>query len=109
MISLIKEKSYDKRIDEFMQSECVICFEEFQKGAPVRQIPLCHHLFHTKCIDGWFRAKLTDAAHRCPLCNCEITLDKIKIAIKRKREDKRGKNFAIGNGKVQVMPAYSAN
>lgn len=29
LIALIKEKKYDKRMDEFKQNECVICFEEF--------------------------------------------------------------------------------
>jgi len=89
LISLIKEMPYDKRIDEFKQAECVVCFEEFQTDAMVRQIPLCRHLFHSKCIDGWFRAKLTDVAHRCPLCNCEITLEKVRESLKKQRDKPR--------------------
>jgi hypothetical protein len=45
-------------MDQFKQAECVICFEEFQQGVPVRKIPICQHVFHSKCIDEWFKAKL---------------------------------------------------
>jgi hypothetical protein len=61
MIELIKEKPYDKKMDDFMQMECVVCFETFENGTNVRKLPTCHHLFHTKCIDGWFRAKISEA------------------------------------------------
>jgi hypothetical protein len=30
LIGLIRERPYDKGIDQFKQTECVICFEEFQ-------------------------------------------------------------------------------
>ena len=29
LLSLIPERHYDKRLDEFKQYECVVCFEEF--------------------------------------------------------------------------------
>lgn len=88
LISLIKERMYDKRIDEFKQSECVICFEEFQKGVLIKKIPVCHHIFHTKCIDDWFKAKMMDPSHKCPMCNAEITVDIVKDALKKKREER---------------------
>lgn len=95
---MIREKSYDKRIDEFMQLECVICFEEFQKGVPIRQIPICHHIFHSKCIDSWFRAKnSSDFAHKCPLCNTEVTLATVKEALKKSNNEKKpGVAFQTG-------------
>ncbi|TNV85302.1 hypothetical protein FGO68_gene9949 [Halteria grandinella] len=110
LIELIKEKSYDKRIDEFMQLECVICFEEFQKGVPVRQIPICHHIFHSKCIDSWFRAKnSSDFVHKCPLCNTEVTLAAVKEALKKNNTDKKSKQpgdaaFQMGLNK-QARPS----
>ena len=30
LIGLIRERPYEKGIDQFKQAECVICFEEFQ-------------------------------------------------------------------------------
>jgi hypothetical protein len=82
LIELIKEQSYDKKLDPFNLPECVICFEEFSIGAPVRKIPVCQHVFHSKCIDEWFHAKLQDSTHKCPLCNADINYDKVLEAIK---------------------------
>jgi len=89
IISIIKEKKYDKRMDEFKQNECVICFEEFLKGMPIRKIPICRHLFHTKCIDNWIKSKITEGSPKCPLCNAEITYEKIKESIRERKEQRR--------------------
>lgn len=89
LISLIKEKKFDKHIDEYKQNECVICFEDFIKGISVRKIPTCRHIFHTNCIDNWFKSRIAEAVHKCPLCNGEISIDKIKEAIKKRREERR--------------------
>lgn len=103
MISLLKERTYDKRIDEFKLAECVICFEEFQRGVSVRKIPICRHIFHTVCIDGWFRAKINEATHHCPLCNASINYRILMEAIKKKKEESRA-NFTqkIGDGVQRV-------
>jgi RING-like zinc finger len=58
LIGMIEEQPYDKTLDPFKLAECVICFEEFQTGVNVRRIPICQHVFHSKCIEDWFRAKL---------------------------------------------------
>ncbi|CDW81538.1 ring-h2 finger protein [Stylonychia lemnae] len=88
LIGLIKEEKFEKAMDEFKQNECVICFEDFQRGKSVRKLPTCKHLFHTNCIDGWFKSKITEAVHKCPLCNGEISIDKIKEAIIKRRQEK---------------------
>ena len=82
LIEIIKEQSYEKKLDPFNLPECVICFEEFLVGAPVRKIPICQHVFHSKCIDEWFRAKLQDLTHKCPLCNADINYDKVVEALR---------------------------
>ena len=41
LIELIRERPYDKSLNHFKQAECVICFEEFQQGVPIRKIPIC--------------------------------------------------------------------
>jgi hypothetical protein len=76
-------------MDEFKQYECVICFEEYQKGVPIKKIPICNHLFHSKCIDNWFKSKIEDEVHKCPLCNADVSIEKVKEAIKKKKEDRR--------------------
>jgi len=82
LIDLIKEMPYDKKLDPFKLAECVICFEEFQIGASVRKIPVCQHVFHSKCIEDWFRSKLQDITHKCPLCNSDINQEKVIEALK---------------------------
>ncbi len=77
----------------------MICFEEFQKNVPIKKIPICRHVFHSKCIDNWFKSKIEDEVHKCPLCNAEITIANVKEAIKKRKEDRR-KNF---HGKVNQM------
>lgn len=101
MISLIKERTYDKRIDEFKLAECVICFEEFQKGVLVRKIPVCRHIFHTSCIDGWFRAKINEATHHCPLCNASINY-RILIEVINKKKEEYKSSFAQKDGRANV-------
>ena len=78
-------------MDEFKQNECVICFENFTRGVSVRKLPTCRHLFHTSCIDNWFKTHIADASQRCPLCNGEVTIEKVKQAIAKKREEKRNR------------------
>ena len=81
----------------------LICFEEFQRGVSVRKIPICRHIFHTVCIDGWFRAKINEATHHCPLCNASINYRILMEAIKKKKEENRA-NFTqkIGDGVQRV-------
>ncbi len=101
LMTLIKEKRYDKRIDDFKQTECSICFDEFKKGIQVRKIPICRHIFHTKCIEKWFKSKEGELVHKCPLCNCEITVEKIKEIMKKRKEEAAQRRL----GKVTaIMP-----
>ncbi|KAJ7520536.1 hypothetical protein O6H91_19G010000 [Diphasiastrum complanatum] len=47
--------------------ECVVCLCEFEDKAKGRFLPKCRHIFHTDCIDMWFRSHST-----CPLCRLNI-------------------------------------
>lgn len=76
-------------MDEFKQNECVICFEDFVKGSMIKKIPICHHIFHSKCIDNWFKAKIEDPSHKCPLCNCELTNENVREAILKRKEERK--------------------
>eukprot|EP01063_Lacrimia_lanifica_P000495 TRINITY_DN10254_c0_g1_i2.p1 TRINITY_DN10254_c0_g1~~TRINITY_DN10254_c0_g1_i2.p1 ORF type:complete len:310 (+),score=59.45 TRINITY_DN10254_c0_g1_i2:65-994(+) len=45
--------------------ECGICFEEFEEGAEVYNVP-CYHVHHKHCIEAWWRVDPS-----CPVCRGE--------------------------------------
>lgn len=67
----------------------MICVEEFKKNVKIRKIPICKHIFHKECIDNWFKSKIEETSHKCPLCNSEITIEKVKEAKKLNKEKRR--------------------
>lgn len=42
---------------------CSICLNNYSVAELLCRLPDCKHIFHVKCIDGWFQ---TDTS--CPLC-----------------------------------------
>ncbi|KAL6532789.1 hypothetical protein OROGR_013749 [Orobanche gracilis] len=49
--------------------DCPICLDSFQEGDLCRNIPVCKHLFHAKCLDKWIVKKPT-----CPVCRSRVHL-----------------------------------
>ncbi|MCO5562735.1 hypothetical protein L7F22_016367 [Adiantum nelumboides] len=47
--------------------ECVVCLTEFEEQEPLRQLPICKHVFHQDCIDMWLFSHST-----CPLCRRNV-------------------------------------
>jgi len=48
---------------------CIICFENFEEGDPLRVLSTCGHTFHLECIDRWaFVAAGKRTEPQCPLC-----------------------------------------
>ena len=47
------------------EATCCICFEEYDHISRVRETP-CNHLFHSKCLMEWVKAKLPNPD--CPYC-----------------------------------------
>ncbi|KAL7265593.1 hypothetical protein ACSBR1_003384 [Camellia fascicularis] len=47
--------------------ECSICLGGFQDGEKVKVLPMCHHGFHSKCVDKWLRTRSS-----CPLCRASV-------------------------------------
>ena len=43
--------------DDFDQKDCVICINAFTNMDMVTKIPTCHHVFHKKCAQQWFKSK----------------------------------------------------
>ena len=52
------------------QTNCPICFEDYQKDETVRVLK-CGHQYHPKCIDLW----LMECKMVCPLCQRRIDND----------------------------------
>lgn len=67
----------------------------------IRKIPTCRHVFHTKCIDSWFQSKMSEPNQRCPMCNTEITVAKLKEALKAKPEESKKQPKDDPNAKLK--------
>ena len=52
-----------KKNDQLLESNCLICIEDFKEGEYKRELPKCHHVYHKKCIDKWLKKSAT-----CPVC-----------------------------------------
>lgn len=44
---------------------CSICFEDYKVNEFKRELHICKHTFHKKCIDKWF---LKNSKLECPIC-----------------------------------------
>lgn len=65
----IWEVRENKRHDN--NNNCVVCLYEFKIGDIISALPCCH-VFHSECIQNWFRNELT-----CPVCKFQVTLSSI--------------------------------
>jgi len=57
---------------------CIICFEEYDAGDPIRVLPQCGHEFHVECVDQWAYTYASSDTNRrnqspsCPLCKVAL-------------------------------------
>jgi hypothetical protein len=51
---------------------CSICCEDFRNGIEVKRLPVCHHMFHQKCIEEWLVINPL-----CPMCRSNVRLNLI--------------------------------
>ena len=54
-------------ISALVEDNCAICQDAMERGAQVRKINYCGHIFHKECIDAWF-----DRNVHCPTCRHDI-------------------------------------
>ncbi|KAI3446675.1 hypothetical protein Pfo_003340 [Paulownia fortunei] len=69
-------------------SDCAICLDSFEEGDDCRNIPVCKHLFHAKCVDRWIRKKAT-----CPVCRARVDLDPAGLSGSRMSGDDQWKRL----------------
>ena len=55
-----------RKIVNVPENKCPICLDEFKLGEYFRELQLCNHIFHKKCIDKWFLADVFNM--NCPIC-----------------------------------------
>ncbi|UJR36294.1 hypothetical protein I4U23_029023 [Adineta vaga] len=46
---------------------CAICLENFDPSIEVKQLPICHHIFHMNCLTEWLLRH-----GNCPMCRTRI-------------------------------------
>ena len=49
---------------------CSVCLEHFKTSSPIRVLP-CKHVYHTTCIDLWFKDNHVSATQICCLCKMD--------------------------------------
>ncbi|KAG5616272.1 hypothetical protein H5410_016096 [Solanum commersonii] len=54
------------------EAECCICLGVFQNGDKLKLLPVCHHCFHSECVDKWLTTRST-----CPLCRAQLRFDSL--------------------------------
>lgn len=79
-IDLLRQFSFhDAKGGKYDMAECSVCMEGFREGEKIRELPICGHVFHQKCVDEWLSLRPS-----CPICrmNTAVALE----TEKRKRE-----------------------
>lgn len=50
--------------NQYNQTNCTICLNNFENQEELLQINQCNHAFHEKCLEDWMTHNM-----KCPLCN----------------------------------------
>lgn len=59
---------------ELRESFCSICHEEFIDDDYLREVLLCHHLFHESCLEYWL-----SKCESCPLCGSVLEREYLRV------------------------------
>lgn len=51
-----------------LHPSCAICLENFDSSSEVKQLPICHHVFHSNCLMEWLRQH-----DSCPMCRTNLS------------------------------------
>lgn len=86
---IIGKPSFIKKNDELLhnQEECIICTEKYEHKQYKRTLNCCHHAYHKKCIDKWFKKNSS-----CPNCRhdfLEVKNQEINTTQEINEDDKK--------------------
>mmetsp|Transcript_18337 Transcript_18337/g.16214 ORF Transcript_18337/g.16214 Transcript_18337/m.16214 type:complete len:104 (+) Transcript_18337:855-1166(+) len=48
---------------------CIVCMEKFKNQENVHLTNECQHMFHTDCLEGWYKMVGHTTELPCPYCN----------------------------------------
>ena len=65
-IKRIAERAWSYNSD---QTECLVCFENFERFQKIKVLGGCDHQFHSPCLDSWLQDD-----KRCPTCQMEVNI-----------------------------------
>jgi hypothetical protein len=51
------------------EGTCSVCLDDFQEEELIKELPLCHHLFHAHCLKQWYEMSKVDT---CPVCRSKF-------------------------------------
>ncbi|XP_078431683.1 E3 ubiquitin-protein ligase RHA2B-like [Wolffia australiana] len=51
-----------------LAEQCSVCLDAVNTGPRVQQLPCCRHIFHSLCLEEWFR----QCKPSCPLCRSPL-------------------------------------
>lgn len=77
--------------------ECSICIENYRHGDILYKIMNCAHYFHKSCVEKW-----NIRSNSCPLCRCDIDVDR-KIGEEKRDEQSL---IAINTGYEVFSSSY---
>ena len=69
----MSKTEYKKIRTRFDQSNCIICFDDFEPTSEVCMTNECNHVFHFDCLKSWFDNVRISRDLTCPICNTVIT------------------------------------
>ena len=62
-----KLRQYPYNSPTMVEDECTVCMETFCTNDQIRELPICGHTFHKKCVDEWLSLHAT-----CPICRKNV-------------------------------------
>ncbi|CAI2364334.1 unnamed protein product [Moneuplotes crassus] len=72
----------EDRESRYDQTECVICLDSFVADRKICMINACGHIFHSECLEEYFKIKQRLGDFICPLCKTSI-----RVQIVTKEDD----------------------
>lgn len=68
--SLYPQRRFDQLVSFSISETCSVCLERFKASSEIRILP-CKHVYHTACIDLWFRNNHVPFTQICCLCKLD--------------------------------------